>query len=244
MEDSQSDSNMFSIRIVSIDYYMATPISGLDVCYRSFQGQQPNFCEAYEVKLAHSDSFIYGKLPLLYTNDSSSQASRSFSSAYRTMDCMPNTIDSVAFMGHREIYNVKESGFGGTAIGIERFQQISSVASSCLQTGMVECGVSGVDCSMYESGHNDEPSLVWVHDKSFENLLGTNVTTDSMGQQNQNCSGGKQIVYNLYGMGHMHLSKMKFCNPVPDTFSPRKSDRIGMQDQNMDKLICMPTDFQ
>jgi hypothetical protein len=76
MEDSQSDSNMFSIRIVSIDYYMATPISGLDVCYRSFQGQQPNFCEAYEVKLAHSDSFMYGKLPLLYTNDSSSQASR------------------------------------------------------------------------------------------------------------------------------------------------------------------------
>ena len=105
--------------------------------------------------------------------------------------CMPNTIDSAAFMGHREIYNVKESGFGGTAIGIERFQQIGSIASSCLQTGMVECGVSSADCSMYESGHNDEPSLVWVHDKSFENLVGTNVTTDSMGQQNQNYSGGK-----------------------------------------------------
>ena len=25
--------------------------------------------------------------------------------------CMPNTIDSAAFMGHCEIYNVKESGF-------------------------------------------------------------------------------------------------------------------------------------
>uniref|UniRef100_A0A2N9I9H5 Leucine-rich repeat-containing N-terminal plant-type domain-containing protein n=1 Tax=Fagus sylvatica TaxID=28930 RepID=A0A2N9I9H5_FAGSY len=169
MEDSQSDSNMFSIRIVSIDYYMATPISGLDVCYRSFQGAitEPVDFTVTGPSQVHTGPWI----------------------------CMPNTIDSAAFMGHREIYNVKESGFGGTAI----------------------------DCSMYESGHNDEPSLVWVHDKSFENLVGTNVTTDSMGQQNQNCSGGKQY---------------------RTLFSPRKSDRIGMQDQNMDKLTCMPTDFQ
>ena len=105
-------------------------------------------------------------------------------------------------MGHREIDNVKESSFGATAIAIERFQQIGSVASSCLQTGMVECGVSSADCSMYESGHKDEPSLVWVHDKSFENLKGTNVTTDSMGLQNQNCSGGKQVVdFILSGFG-------------------------------------------
>jgi hypothetical protein len=40
------------------------------------KGQQANFCEAYEVKAAHSDSSIYCKLPLLYTSDSSSQASR------------------------------------------------------------------------------------------------------------------------------------------------------------------------
>ena len=94
------------------------------------------------------------------------------------------TIDSAASMGHREIYNVNEFGFGVTAMATERFQQIGFVASSCLQMGLVECGVSSADCSMYESGHNDEPSLVWVHDKSFENLVGTDVTTDSMGQQN------------------------------------------------------------
>ncbi|KAL0005946.1 hypothetical protein SO802_013507 [Lithocarpus litseifolius] len=40
-----------------------------------------------------------------------------------------------------------------------------------------------------------------------------------------------QIDCNLYGMGHMHLSKMQFCRPVPDTFSPRKSDHIS---QHMD----------
>ena len=38
MEFSQSDSNAFSVRIVSIDHYMAPPIHGLDISYSSFQG--------------------------------------------------------------------------------------------------------------------------------------------------------------------------------------------------------------
>ncbi|KAF3967334.1 hypothetical protein CMV_008666 [Castanea mollissima] len=42
----------------------------------------------------------------------------------------------------------------------------------------------------------------------------------------------------------LHLSKMKFPHLVPDTFSPRKSDHIGLHKQHMDKLTCMPTDFQ
>ena len=44
--------------------------------WQSLAGQKPNFCEAYEVKVAHTDSSMYGKLPLLYTSNSSSQASR------------------------------------------------------------------------------------------------------------------------------------------------------------------------
>ena len=38
MADSQSDSNAFSVRIVSIDHYMAPPIHGLDISYSTFQG--------------------------------------------------------------------------------------------------------------------------------------------------------------------------------------------------------------
>ncbi|GMY18861.1 DNA polymerase zeta catalytic subunit [Fagus crenata] len=37
MADTQADSNVFSVRIVSIDYYMAAAISDLDFCYSSFQ---------------------------------------------------------------------------------------------------------------------------------------------------------------------------------------------------------------
>ncbi|KAJ0014338.1 hypothetical protein Pint_19855 [Pistacia integerrima] len=38
MADSQPDSKVFSVRIVSIDHYMAPPIPGYDICYTSFQG--------------------------------------------------------------------------------------------------------------------------------------------------------------------------------------------------------------
>ncbi|EOY11314.1 PLAT/LH2 domain-containing lipoxygenase family protein, putative [Theobroma cacao] len=40
MSNSQPDSNVFSVRIVSIDHYMALPISGYDTCYSSFQGDK------------------------------------------------------------------------------------------------------------------------------------------------------------------------------------------------------------
>jgi hypothetical protein len=43
---------------------------------QSLAGQQTNFQETYEVKAAHSDSSMYAKLPLLYSNDNLSQVSR------------------------------------------------------------------------------------------------------------------------------------------------------------------------
>ena len=64
----QSD-NMYLVATLSDN-----PIESLNL-WQSLAGQQENFYEAYEVKAAHSDFSMYGKLPLLYTNDSSSQAS-------------------------------------------------------------------------------------------------------------------------------------------------------------------------
>uniref|UniRef100_A0A2N9I2P3 Uncharacterized protein n=1 Tax=Fagus sylvatica TaxID=28930 RepID=A0A2N9I2P3_FAGSY len=187
MEDSQSDSNMFSIRIVSIDYYMATPISGLDVCYRSFQGAitEPVDFTVTGPSQVHTGPWI----------------------------CMPNTIDSAAFMGHREIYNVKESGFGGTAI----------------------------DCSMYESGHNDEPSLVWVHDKSFENLVGTNVTTDSMGQAKSELQWRKTVNLRLPHIRMFVALNIKVSVSLWGMLPYMEEyDRIGMCDGAMPSYPSKP----
>ena len=198
---------------------------------KSLVGQQTNFHEAYNVKAAHLDSSMYGKLPPLYSCDFQTRASRlkeGYSVSHekvgdkirigaitepmdsttkgpqvhtRPWICKPMTTVSKASMGHSQIYNVKKSDFGITPMAIERFQQID-VASSCLQTGVVECEVFGADCSMYGSGHKDEPSLGWVHDESFKNLASTNAKTDSMDLQNQNCVGRKLVKdFVLSGLG-------------------------------------------
>jgi len=41
MSDSQSSTEIFTVRIVSIDYYMAPPIPDADICYSSFHGTNP-----------------------------------------------------------------------------------------------------------------------------------------------------------------------------------------------------------
>jgi hypothetical protein len=75
--------NFYSLKVMLVqsnNMYMVAalsdnPIESLNL-WQSLTGQQENFCEAFEVKAAHSEFFMYGKLPLLYTSDSSSQASR------------------------------------------------------------------------------------------------------------------------------------------------------------------------
>uniref|UniRef100_A0A2N9GJP1 Uncharacterized protein n=1 Tax=Fagus sylvatica TaxID=28930 RepID=A0A2N9GJP1_FAGSY len=58
------------------DAYTQAVSFSLEIALK-LKGQQANFCEAYEVKVAHSNSSMYGKLPLSYSSDSLSQASRS-----------------------------------------------------------------------------------------------------------------------------------------------------------------------
>lgn len=38
--DDDDDSRVFSVRIVSIDYYMAAPIPDVDISYSAFQGEK------------------------------------------------------------------------------------------------------------------------------------------------------------------------------------------------------------
>ncbi|KAL6142619.1 hypothetical protein ACLB2K_060896 [Fragaria x ananassa] len=52
------------------------------------------------------------------------------------------------------------------------------------------------------------------------------------------------IDYNLYGMGHLHLSKLKFRHPMPDVFTPRRSVYNGPSKQVIDNLIGTSTDVQ
>lgn len=50
--------------------------------------------------------------------------------------------------------------------------------------------------------------------------------------------------YNLYGMGHLHVSKIKFRHPIPDAFCPRRSVYDRQPSQEMDMSTCMSADLQ
>lgn len=53
-----------------------------------------------------------------------------------------------------------------------------------------------------------------------------------------------QVEYNLYGMGFLHLSKMRFRHPVPNVYLPRKSIYNGQDGHDMDLETCMSADIQ
>ena len=118
---------------------------------KSLTGQQKNFHEAYNVKVAHLDSSMYVKLPPLYNSDFLTQARRlkeGYSVSHEKVgdevgigaitgpvdfpatgpqvhtgpwSCKPMTTNSAASMAHSQIYNVKKSDFGATPMAIERF---------------------------------------------------------------------------------------------------------------------------
>jgi DNA polymerase zeta len=44
------------------------------------------------------------------------------------------------------------------------------------------------------------------------------------------------VDYNLYGMGHVHISKMKFRSPVPHHFRPRRFDLDDCPGQRIDEV--------
>ncbi|KAK4595876.1 hypothetical protein RGQ29_014100 [Quercus rubra] len=114
-------------------------------------------------------------------------------------------------------------------------------------------GCSLVRARKFYGYHSSEELFVKIHlyyphdvSRAAKLLLGGTVLDGSLQPYESHIPFILQFLidYNLYGMGHMHLSKMKFRHPIPDTFSPRKSDHIGLHKQQMDKLTSMPTDFQ
>lgn len=48
-----------------------------------------------------------------------------------------------------------------------------------------------------------------------------------------------QIDYNLYGMGHLHISKLKFRHPVPVVYSHRKFKYNDELRTSRDDSTCM-----
>ncbi|KAJ9131444.1 hypothetical protein P3X46_035102 [Hevea brasiliensis] len=147
------NSKIFSVRIVSIDYYMAPPIPNFDICYSSFQGGKVN-----EVPVIRA----YGSTPA----------------------------------GQKTCLHVHRA-----------FPYL-----------YVPCS----DIPLHPDQEGD----------SYTNAISLALEK------------ALKIDYNLYGMGHVHLSKMKFRHPVPDVCTLRKFIRNWQHGLEMENFTCMSTDFQ
>ncbi|PON37843.1 DNA polymerase zeta catalytic subunit [Trema orientale] len=223
-----ADSNVFSLRIVSVDYYMAPPIPDLDISYSSFHGGKVN--EVPVIRIFGSTPagqktclHIHRVLPYLYV-------------PFADLPIHPQK-EGDAYM--HEI-----------SLALEKALKLKSKA--CSKRQYVH-GCSLVRARRFYGYRSSEELFVKIylyypHDvsRAANLLLGGGVLDKSLQPHEAHIPFILQFLvdYNLYGMGHVHLSKMKFRHPVPDVFSPRKSVYTDQTKQSMDPLTCMRPDSQ
>lgn len=63
MSDSQPNSEVFTVRIVSIDHYMAPPIPAIDISYSTFQGITLNPNQSNDTYSCFIPRLHYSDLP-------------------------------------------------------------------------------------------------------------------------------------------------------------------------------------
>ncbi|KAG5521159.1 hypothetical protein RHGRI_033645 [Rhododendron griersonianum] len=201
MEISQPDSNVFSVRIVSIDHYMAPPIPDLDICYSSFQGGKVN-----EVPVIR----IYGSTPA---------GQKICLHIHRALPYL--------YIPCADLVQPDQDGAAcSNLISLSLEKALKLKGKTGLKRQHVH-GCSLVRARKFYGYHASEElfakiQLYYPHDVSrAANLL--------------------LVDYNLYGMGYLHVSKMKFRHPVPDAFSRRK-DAYNENEAVSDKSTYVSSD--
>ncbi|CAN4108758.1 unnamed protein product [Withania somnifera] len=227
MADSQTDSKFFSVRIVSIDYYMAAPLPAFDICYSSFQGGRVNEVPVIRVYGATPAGqktclHLHGALPYFY------------------VPCSELFLQS------------EEKGSECTnalALALEKVLKLKGSAGSKRQHVH---GCSVVRARKFYGYHSSEELFLKIYlyhpqdvSRAANLLLGGAVLDKSLQPHESHIPFLLQFLvdYNLYGMGHLHVSKMKFRNPIPDTFSPRKANYVDRR-RPSDMSTSMTTEFQ
>ncbi|KAF7124883.1 hypothetical protein RHSIM_Rhsim12G0060600 [Rhododendron simsii] len=229
MEISQPDSNVFSVRIVSIDHYMAPPIPDLDICYSSFQGGKVN-----EVPVIR----IYGSTPA---------GQKICLHIHRALPYL--------YIPCADLVQPDQDGAACSnliSLSLEKALKLKG------KTGLKRQHVHG--CSLVRArkfyGYHASEELFakiqlypkicyYPHDvsRAANLLLGGDVLERSLQPHESHIPFLLQFLvdYNLYGMGYLHVSKMKFRHPVPDAFSRRK-DAYNENEAGSDKSTYVSSD--
>ncbi|XP_058738566.1 DNA polymerase zeta catalytic subunit isoform X2 [Vicia villosa] len=201
MSDSQPNSEVFTVRIVSIDHYMAPPIPAIDISYSTFQGGKVN--EVPVIRVYGSTPagqktclHIHGALPYLYVPCSD----------------IPLQLDQE---GDAYTYAV--------AASLEKALKLKGSAGSSRQHVH---GCSLVRARKFYGYRSSEEFFVKIYlyypqdvSRAATLLLAGAVLDKSLQPHESHIPFILQFLvdYNLYGMGHLHLSKMRFRHPMPNS---------------------------
>ncbi|KAL2345686.1 hypothetical protein Fmac_006971 [Flemingia macrophylla] len=222
MSDSQSNSEIFSVRIVSIDYYMAPPIPDADICYSSFHGGKVN-----EVPVIR----VYGSTPA--GQKTCLHIHRALPYLYVPCSDIPLQPDQ----GDAYTYKV--------AASLEKALKLKGSAGSTRQHVH---GCSLVRARKFYGYHSLEELFVKIYlyypqdvSRAATLLLAGAVLDISLQPYESHIPFILQFLvdYNLYGMGHLHLSKMKFRHPTPDTCEKINIDSQQHRKADSDGRACL-----
>ncbi|KAG9443713.1 hypothetical protein H6P81_015053 [Aristolochia fimbriata] len=223
---SQNDGNVFSMRIVSIDYYMAPPIPSIDICYSSFHGQNVEevpVIRIYGSTLAGQKTclHVHRALPYLY------------------VPCSDISLRN-PHEGHEYLLYISHS--------MEKALQHRSSMGSKRQHVH---GCSLVRGKRFYGYHSSEELFVKIYlyypqevSRAATLLLAGSVLNTCVQPYESHIPFLLQFLvdFNLYGMGLLHLSKVKFRQPLPDCFNPRNGYCMDHYKSEGESVSCgLPT---
>ncbi|CAA7058420.1 unnamed protein product [Microthlaspi erraticum] len=226
MADSQSGSDAFSLRIVSIDYYMASPIPGYDICYSTFQGG-----EVKEVPVIR----IYGSTPA---------GQKTCLHIHRALPYLYIPCSDIPLDHHNGV----DGNIAALSLELEKALKHKGNAASKRQH-VHDCEI--VRAKKFYGYHSTEEAFVKIylyhpHDvaRAASLLLEGAVLGKSLQPYESHIPFLLQFLvdYNLYGMGHVHISKMKFRSPVPRHFRPRRFDMDDCVGKGIDEVASTKAD--
>ncbi|XP_024966298.1 DNA polymerase zeta catalytic subunit isoform X1 [Cynara cardunculus var. scolymus] len=219
MEDSQSDSKIFSVRIVSIDYYMSPPIPDLDLCYSSFQGGKVN-----EVPVIR----VYGSTPA---------GQKTCLHIHQALPYLYVPCSDIVHQPDQE----GDACVRMISLALEKALKLKGSAGSKRQHVHSCSLVRARRFYGYDASEQLYAKLYLYHPQDVSRaaklLLGGSVLEKSLQPHESHIPFLLQFLvdYNLHGMGHLHVSKMKFRLPVPHVFTRRKANYYVEDEQPMDQ---------
>ncbi|XP_017700432.1 DNA polymerase zeta catalytic subunit isoform X2 [Phoenix dactylifera] len=197
--------HVFSVRIVSLDYYMASPIPDLDFCYSNFHGR--NVEDVPVIRIYGSTPagqktclHIHRALPYLYIPF--------------PVELLQNPEEGNAFL--HDLMNAIEKALKSQSTSVSKRQHIH--------------GCSLVRAKKFYGYHSSEELFVkmylyYPHEvaRAATLLLGGAVLNRSFQPYETHIPYLLHFLvdFNLYGMSHIHTSNVRFRPPLPDSFFPK-----------------------